>query len=182
MRHIGMMLGGKKNMKKILVGLCILLILLLPTNVATPELDLTDGDKVKSQNISNSGKPNLIITNIWYEIDPWFQFIHTIGITIKNIGDEKVEENEKINISVVVKKWFFINYRTYDITIEGGLESGQRKKSIITELYMNEGYLPGFYKFESIVNPDETIDESDYQNNDYIERALNLLYFWIGFG
>ena len=131
--------------------------------------------------IVGSGKPDLIVTNIWFRWNPWmlgYPFFYWIGVTIKNIGDEKVDENEDINISLIVKKWLFVRLETYDITIKGGLEPGESKKSG-PDYTVDPNYSPGFYKFESCVNPDNAIDESDYLNNDYTERNLSLIFGWI---
>lgn len=167
-------------MRKIFIGIIIVLMLLLPSIPAMSELNLNDENHIESQNIVNSGKPDLIITNVWFDPinippGPWYN----IKITIKNIGDEKVDENEDINISIIVKKWFFITYKTYDITIKGGLEPGKRNHS--TFVVWDYDYIPGFYRFKCNVNVDKTIDESDYQNNIYSEYALKIFSFWIDF-
>ena len=157
--------------------------LLIPSTLATPELNLKDENEVEHQNIDNSGKPDLIITNLWFEYNGFYPFppcTHYIGVTVKNIGDEKVEEDENISITIIVKKWLFIKVENYKIKIKGGLEPGKRKKSPYSAI-CDSDYFPGFYKFECYVNPDKTIDESDYLNNDFKEHTLYLHAFWIEF-
>jgi len=168
-------------MKKILVGIIIVIMLLLQSSHAFSELNLIDENDVGSKNIVESDKPDLIITNIWFKWNPWNPFphcTHYIGVTIKNIGDEKVDENEDINLTIIVKKWLFVKLKTYNIDIKGGLEPGESKKSNFSDI-IDSDYFPGFYKFISYVNSEKAIDESDYLNNDYTERDLYLILCWI---
>ena len=183
MIYISLLFWGKENMKKIFRGIIIVLMLLLTAISAISEANIEDEIEVENQNKENSGKPDLIITNLWFSYNGFYPFppcTHYIGVTVKNIGDEKVEEDENITITIIVKKWFFIKVENYKIEIKGGLEPGKRKKSPNSAI-CDSDYVPGFYKFECYVNPYKTIDESDYLNNDFKERTLYLLAFWIEF-
>jgi hypothetical protein len=122
-----------------------------------------------------NGKPDLIITNIFFReinIPPGPGM--SINIRIRNIGDEKVDENEDIKISILVNKWNYITYKTIDIAIEGGLKPGKWKEECID---LDWNYLPGFHRFICTVNINKTIEESNYLNNEYSERAYHSLFF-----
>jgi hypothetical protein len=175
------------NNKIIVKGLTVaVIILFIGVGIQPAIADIVKGPDLPNSNSNNlheidNGKPDLIVTNVWFEWNPWLwgqPFFHWIGVTIKNIGDAKVDENEDINISLIVKKWLFVRLETYDITIKGGLESGDSKKSRL-DYVVNPNYSPGFYKFESYMNPYKTINESNYLNNDYSERNFYLLFVWI---
>ena len=141
-------------------------------------------DKYSNQMYDNklnkvdSDKPDLIIKNVFFRPlnlppGPGMRII----IRIKNIGAEKVQENEEIKISIVVKKWKYFTHETYDITIEGGLNPGKRIEKLVDYDWY---YPPGPYRFICTVNADKTIEESDYLNNYYSERDFRLIFLlWI---
>jgi hypothetical protein len=127
-------------------------------------------------------KPDLIVTNIIFRptnLPPWPWA--SIYVRIRNIGNGKVNENEDIKISIIVMKWKYfryLTYKTYDFVIEGGLDTGKRKEYLID---YDRYYSPGLYWFNCTVNPDKTIEESNYLNNYYSERDFHSIFLWIDF-
>ena len=130
---------------------------------------------------SNPGKPDLIIENIIIE-----EYGHHVPpnqmlcCRVKNIGDAAVEE--KICVSIQVYRCLFRFPIRFIGTYEGSsnpltpLNSGETIDIEFAYDYNIPGF--GFFQFKAEVNPDEIIDESNFQNNDYTEYDFRLFYWW----
>lgn len=136
-----------------------------------------------SEEMSNlvEEKPDLIIENIIVE-----EYGHHVPsyqrlcCRVKNIGDASVEEIIFVSVQVYLCLfWFPIrSIGTYEGSINPitGLEPGETID--IEFAYYYDFPIFGFFQFNAKVNPDETIDESNYQNNAYSELDFRFVFWW----
>ncbi len=155
--------------KKILIGSIIAVaILLLPSAVAMPELSSTSIDKTELQNTGSSGKPDLIIEGIATKPENWYEDEYLCRI--KNIGNETTYDF--IDLEVTIKRLFLGKFPIKTVRFyrsSGKISSGVSPGETYDLFFAYESNLPifGFYRFDCVVNPQHTIDESDYNNNFY---------------
>jgi uncharacterized protein YxeA len=166
-------------MKKILVGILIVLMLLLPSAVALPEITAKNNDVIKYQK-KGSEKPDLIVHDFWVEHMEHIEGYNDFHMRIQNVGDATIDKNEDIFVKIDVKKFSFsklklVNYKNYHFSmsdhIDDLLPGGTKDKDFDDDLGQ---YEPGIYIFDCTVNPDRTIDEKLYINNDRTELVIGI--------
>jgi len=131
--------------------------------------------------LASEGKPDLVIEDIflWPSAYP---YEYHFECSIKNIGNSTNEWNNlEINVKI---KWMFLGSipllsiasYTESHYILGVIKSG----GMINLSFASCDILPKFgsYRFSLTVNPHETIDESDYDNNKYSEDWKVFLWNW----
>lgn len=129
---------------------------------------------------SSIGKPDLIIKNIIVEgyghhAPPYQQ----LCCRVKNIGDAPVDET--IYVTIIVYGIFIFPIRRIEIfegfeKLVGELSRGETIDIIFA--YERDFPILGFFLFNGKVNPDRTIDESNFLNNCDIDHALRLGISW----
>lgn len=166
---------GNNLIKKGVVAAVILLFVsvsVIPTTGTT--IETTIGEQVV---YIGEGKPDLIIEDIVIKPDI-FLYLDDIFLRVKNIGDTK--NIEAIEYVVVVKRMLFglipIYVETFKARHVTVIEPGKAKDLF----FHNSEYLPllGFFKLYCTVNPDQTIDEEYFYNNNYDETFLVIFKSW----
>ena len=116
--------------------------------------------------LASEGKPDLIIEDIVTK--PYNPFVDKYSCKVKNVGNETT--NDWIMVTVTVKRLFLgiFPLRTVRFYRVGTLPSnGLPPGGVIDILFAYESNLPvyGIYRYSCVVNPDHSIEESDYDNN-----------------
>ena len=116
--------------------------------------------------VGSEEKPDLIIEDIVTKPDNPFEDKYLCRV--KNVGNETT--NDIIMVEVTVKRLFLgifplrtVRFYRVGSHPENGLPPGE----VIDILIAYESYLPvyGIYRYNCVVNPDHSIEESDYDNN-----------------
>jgi hypothetical protein len=171
-------LGGIKEMKKILIGLVIVLMLLLPVVSAFN----IDSSNVNVQTNNNDiDLPDLIIEDI-YEKYGWNPYVRDWVCLIKNIGNVACPPYKAywINVNLTIERIRFGNvYKTenYNITNNIGMSPPLQPGESQYILIFSDEYISDYGRlyFSSIVNPYHTMEESNYDNNYYEEVVFNSI-------
>jgi hypothetical protein len=159
-------------------GLVAVVILILLNLAVQPSVALTQ------PNIEN--KPDLVITDIIvekleYRNSPWPEFY--FYCRVKNIGNTPVEKTIEVTISAF--KCVLLFPIAYVDTFQGQSKTGKiLKPGETVDIYFANDFdflNLGVYLFCAKVNTRKIIDESNYDNNYYRERAINLGLSWIDF-
>ena len=132
--------------------------------------------------LANEGKPDLIVDSMGFTTygDSGWQRIS--AATIKNIGDVNAE-------GIIYVKYTFtqmflgiipiriVRTDTNWVWVDGGLQP--QKTTDINFAY--ESGLPkfGFFEFKCTVNPEKTIVEDNYSNNDLAQDYIAIFGHWI---
>ena len=124
--------------------------------------------------LANEGKPDLVVTNICQCTDHRFGVIHYISVEVQNTGNATAN-GSKLQFHVAAQRLLFGVIPLKSIFIE---ESSQNQFNMSPGFKFNFPikYTPtlfgipfGFYKLNCTVNPNKTIEESNYDNN-FIEK------------
>lgn len=169
---------GKENMKKTMIGFCIVLLLLIPSvsaiNFSNSKFDTSTNSSI------NTAAPDLIIEKIIFE-EGHFPFSWDMYCRVKNIGDG-VASGENVQVTCEGTRLLFGIYpwkkvgsfdRRYNINLDPG-ESRRCKLASTTQFPMKLMFL----KFSCTVNLNEKIYEEDYSNNYFNQKFLILIYSW----
>jgi len=116
--------------------------------------------------VGSEGKPDLIIEDIVTKPDNPIEDKYLCRV--KNIGNGTTDD--WIMVTVTVKRLFLgiFPLRTVHFYRVGSLPgNGLPPGGVIDILFAYEGDLPvfGIYRYSCVVNPDHSIEESDYDNN-----------------
>ena len=178
-------------MKKIVIGVFIVLMLLIPSSTAMFDSSLESDDVIKSQNtVNNDGLADLIITNIFsYKVDTGdpLSYLEGLKITIKNIGDTTIPSYTHYEVHFVVTKLLFgifpikvVEDEVWVTIPDFNLHPGASKELVINDGWTNSltyGRI-GIFKVHVTVNPE--VEEENYDNNKYSERffGYNFMFVW----
>jgi hypothetical protein len=163
-------------MKKIVVGILIAFLLLLPSIISASELE---SEKLKVQS-TGEGKADLIIEKIIFEQDDYLWNVNDVFVVVKNIGNTTVTKNIVVEGKVIFYRFIIIPWAEYHIYgrpyTPSALEPGKSVKIWIgnDQTYMTFGFL----RFVIEVNPNKIIEEEEYSNNFYNERFLKIFGWW----
>jgi hypothetical protein len=131
----------------------------------------------------DEGLPDLIIEDIsYYPFEPGWDFYY-VDVEILNQGDAYAYGNVTIEFTVVRTIFWFFNLRiVYDykdtLYLRDGLAPGETKTDCVSDgAFSLSLLLFGFFKFNAGVNLDKEIDESNYNNNERMER-VNCIFTW----
>ena len=165
-------------MKKAMVGICIVLMLLIPSvsalNFSNSKFDTF------TNSTSNATAPDLIIEGIEFE-DGHFPFSWDMYCRVKNIGDG-VASGEKVQVTCEGTRLLFGIFpwkkirsfdRRYNINLDPG-ESRLCELASTTQFPMSFMFL----RLSCTVNLNEKIYEEDYSNNYFNQKYLILVYEW----
>lgn len=179
-----------RNMKKIAIGFCIVLMLLIPSSTAMTDSSSERNDVIKSQNTDNNdGLADLKITDIFsYEYDTGYppSWQEGLKMTIKNVGDTTIPKDTLYQAHVVITRMFFgifpikvVDDYTWDYLPDFNLPPGTSQELVINEGWTNRlDYGIGFFKIHVTVSVD--VEEENYDNNKYFVRAFgySFLFIW----
>jgi hypothetical protein len=153
----------------------------IPAFSASISQDLLSNDlrnlSVEKPSSMVTGKPDLIVLNMGFAPYGDNGRDMVACATIKNIGDLKVVED--LYLKYTFTRLIYKTITNIDTTwmyIGGGLKPG-------AEVYWSliyEGELPkfGFFEFKCTINPNKTIEESNYDNNELSQKYLAFLGHW----
>lgn len=118
--------------------------------------------------LASEEKPDLIIVDIVTK--PVYPEEDKYLCRVKNVGNGTVTADEFIDVHITVKRLFlgifpFRTVRSYQVG--GNYGNGLSPGETIDILFAYESDLPvyGIYRYDCVVNPDHSIDESNYGNN-----------------
>jgi hypothetical protein len=100
-----------------------------------------------------------------------------------NQGDAYAYGNVTVEFTVVRTIFWFFNLRiVYDFTdtfyLYDGLAPGEKRDKCVSDgAFSLSNLLFGFFKFYAGINLDKEIDESNYNNNERMER-VNCIFTW----
>lgn len=132
--------------------------------------------------LASEGKPDLIIEQITIQPGSMI-FTQECYCTIKNIGN--ATSSDEIEIQLIVKRKplgiFPLPTPVFSDTAEHYIDGGLKPGDSIGLFLTNCDVLPifGFFQFKCTVNPGKTIEESNYDNNDFSQNHFNLFNIWI---
>jgi hypothetical protein len=163
---------GRVKMKKIIIGICFILILVLPSTVA----NLKTLDNV---NVIDD-LPDLIVKDIYVEEDWWLPLEYIFVAKIQNIGISPAPRF--IETRIIVKRLLFglLPIKTYfneSNTINIGKELAPGE-TVDVELCRGYEIPIGFNKFYCTVNPNQTIEEAMYSNNNRSEKFFGFIVWY----
>ena len=135
--------------------------------------------------LASEALPDLIVEQIGFSqkkiYDPWEAYA-----TIRNIGNASIEGSDFHLEYVFTRKVFgiipiIVRIDTVEITQFGGLEPGA---FLAFDNIGRVRDLPklGFFEFKCTVNPQKTMEESDYDNNDLAQNYIVVFGRWNGKG
>jgi hypothetical protein len=127
--------------------------------------------------VSSGGKPDLIVLRIGFAPSGNNGRDMVAYATIKNIGDLKVVENLylKYTFTRLIYK-IITNIDTTWMWIGGGLEPGEE---VYWDLISEDRLLKfGFFEFKCTINPNKTIEESNYDNNELSQKYIAFFGQW----
>jgi hypothetical protein len=166
-------------MKKILIGMIIVLMLLIPSVVATSELKY---DIIESKN-NNDGNPDLVITEIRPDTGD-VPLITGTEVTIKNVGDASFSGEIRVRLKVDRIIFGFLpiesQYTAVQSFTDNSFSPGEK-------YYMHFPYMPEerfrSFRFIATVDPFDEIWEENDLNNKMKERFFifdidNALFGW----
>lgn len=153
-------------MKKILVGMIVVLMLLLPSVIATADLDSNTSQPL---NI-NEGKPDLIVEKFFVMGRfPWN--CYDLYCRIRNIGTKNFSLNGKLTFIWSLKKNIFglipiktIISEKLEYGCQINIKPGGKTDFLLLNMVEN-GDFTGMYTIECWVNPDLKYEEEIYYNN-----------------
>ena len=176
-------------LKKLLVGFCLLLMLVLPSTVVIATSTSDSINEIGLKNISfKSDLPDLIITDIFAvkvdTEDPWY-YMDGLKITIKNIGNTTIPSNANSTVHYVVTKLFFGIFPIKvvdDVVRETSLHlhpGATKELWIISDEWKNyDDYgRIGIFKVHVTVNPE--VEEENYDNNKYSEGFFGYKFMFV---
>jgi len=126
--------------------------------------------------LASEGKPDLIIEDIITKPDNPLE--DKFFCRVKNVGNATIMEI--IDVDVIVKRLFLGIFpirtvRSYHVGGNNGdgLSPGETRDF----LFAYGSYLPirGIYRYNCVVNPDHSIDESNYNNN-FFSKTYNAFF------
>ena len=158
-------------MKKILIVFSIIIILLIPSTIAITK------EKIKSINYeqflknSTDNLPDLVIEDIFIEpgnLPEWRNYY----ATVKNIGNGTTEGAIYAFVDIE-SEWYFIGKKIKEETLkytDKYKEPLAPNQTLKIKLIDNDYFVDTYkFKFEVTINPDNTIEESNYENNVFIK-------------
>lgn len=152
--------------------------LVIPTGVASNRLVIKNNVENSDQStVSDRGLPDLIIKDI-FTGPGWYPFVTDYLVRVKNIGEKEADGWIDINVKITVE-WKLLGIipmkETYNI--ETGfrkfppIQPGETEDFAFTSNeYFNDR---GKCSFSAVINPDHTMEESNYSNNFYEEIISN---------
>lgn len=166
-------------MKKILVGICIVLMVFSSSVIAIPSK--VNDEEFKIQNLINNDLPDLIIEDIVIRTGH-FPGEQDFYCKVKNIGNSPTPD--EIEAQIIVIKLIFVIIpisivfkKSSSHFIGGTLDPGET----IELFLLGDDYFPnyfGIYKFYCTVNPNIKFLELQYNNNKYNEKHFVFLGKW----
>jgi hypothetical protein len=125
--------------------------------------------------LASEGKPDLIVSGIYYGTIGDVQDVHVVGGMIKNIGDANAIGN--IDVSYTIRRLpSLISVRSGTIHGYGGIVPGTEIDFTIGDTHGLPKF--GFFRVTCEVNPGRTINESNYDNNKGSQNFLVLFGVW----
>jgi len=127
--------------------------------------------------LASEGKPDLIVDGIGRVPEPDYN-LYSIVVNIKNIGNETA--NGTFSVHYDVKRLLFFGRIVHSVTRELDLhelkpvEVHQHCFGLQSQVFPAFGI---FFELNCTVNPEKTIEESNYDNNNLVIRYFNLFGF-----
>lgn len=164
----------KQHRKRRFLGMILVLALIVIPSINA--LTVTGTTINKKQVPSNSGESDLIIESINYGTIGDGQDVHVVGGMIKNIGDAPAIGD--IGISYTIRRLpSMINVKSSTGYMHGGIMPGTDVSFTIGDAHGLPAF--GFFRVTCEVNPNHSIGESNYDNNQASQNFLVLFQVWI---
>jgi hypothetical protein len=167
-------------MKKIIIPCVICLFVGMVFQPASANENISSDLNEKPR--EEDGLPDLIVEDIYYYPyeDGWD--IYLVNVEILNQGDAYAYGNITVEFTIIRTIFWFFNLRIYQdntviISLDSGLAPGEKITCGVSKGFISLEFF-GFYKFNTEVNPDKTIVESNYNNNERMERVTSIAFWW----
>jgi hypothetical protein len=128
-----------------------------------------------------NGLPDLIVEDIYYYPFENGWDIYLVNVKILNQGDTYAYGNITVEFTIIRTIFWFFNLRIYQhntviISLDNGLAPGEKITCGVSGWISLEFF--GFYKFNAGINLDKKIEESNYNNNERMERVTSIAFWW----